>query len=164
MYSDSGVRWCRCEEQKKIPLFFWKTTEKIDCFLLFLDFFSCCFTKKKRNFKNIWRSHLHHRSDDYVEFLCRINFHEEKNFFFSTAQQQFNLVRLERHLLGGKPQRGITTLAECLARCTGTCLAADFNFRPSTAGQCFFHTSSTACSQMVSKKDCAHYRRTTCCK
>ena len=44
------VRWCRCEGQKKNPLFFWKTTENI---------FTPFFQKQQNSF--FCRSHLHYR-------------------------------------------------------------------------------------------------------
>ena len=63
------------------------------------------------------------------------------------------------HALGGVLQRGILTPQQCIEECTAPCQAVDFN---SLSQTCWFHAKATACTQLVSKESCTHYKKVSC--
>ena len=84
------------------------------------------------------------------------------NVYFSGFNTSTNTVYTGMHILGGTSV-GTSNLYNCLAACAAvstTCLGVDYD---SSSLLCFFHSSTTECTTLVSKSVCTHVRLTDTC-
>lgn len=67
------------------------------------------------------------------------------------------------HIAGGNLIWDVTSVEDCLARCSWdwSCQGFDFNVYDKT---CWLHNSTTECNELENKENVKHYRLTMCSK